>query len=474
MHILRLGLALTVVSTMLASCTKINPEGPARSQLDSILVVPASELSVPVYFPLKELEDVANEKLASKIIESAVAISENNDTLYLSISRFERIRLAYDGDRGITYILPVQIDGHLKSRVLGIGIRNKKPIRARVLITLFSELYLNEEWNLAPKTEVRDFKWVEEPKVNVAGIKFGFKGAIEKVLISNKDKIISKLDESAGDMLKVRESIQKLWVDIQKPIRLNRKVVPVWLKADATGMNGRLITRSHDTLMVEVGLQANLKTLLDSAEPSHSPKPLPVFKRKEESDPALHVYANATIPFSKINQVIKQVTDTMKFVAGGHVVRVKSAEVYGTADNGIAIRLSLQGDVKADVYLRGTVGFDSLEKKLIIDNFGFDLASEQSLLNAANWLAHDVIIDRLKPYLSVSIAEILEIIPTLINRGVEKGKLGRKINIHFTAFDMNIYQHLVTRDNIQIIVKVNGRADVELQKGLFDKKKKPV
>jgi hypothetical protein len=150
---------------------------------------------------------------------------------------------------------------------------------------------------------------------------------------------------------------------------------------------------------------------------------------------------------------------------------VKSAEVYGTDDNGIAIRLSMRGDVKADVYLRGTIGFDSLEKKLIIDNFGFDVASEQSLLSAADWLAHDVIIERLKPYLTLSIEEIFDIIPTLINRGVEKGNLGKKINIHFSEFDMNIYQYLVTRDNIQIIVKVDGRADVELQKGLFDKKK---
>jgi hypothetical protein len=239
-------------------------------------------------------------------------------------------------------------------------------------------------------------------------------------------------------------------------------------------MNGMLLGRSRDTLMVEVGLQARLRTTLDSAEALYSPQPLPLFKRKEESDPVLHVYANATIPFSKLNAVIKQVTDTMKFVAGNRIVRVKSAEVYGTDENGIAIRLSLRGDIKADVYLRGTIGFDSLEKKLIIHHFGFDLASEQSLLSAADWLAHDVIIDRLKPYLTLSIEGIFDIIPTLINRGVEKGKLGTKINIHFSEFEMNIYQYLVTRDNIQIIVKVDGRADVELQKGLFDKKKKPL
>ena len=459
---------------VIASCSKIEPEAPARTLLDSTLVAPVTELNIPVYFPVKELEDLANEKLAAKIIETQVPISENNDTIYLSISRFQRLRLEYDGDRGITYTLPIQIDGYLESKVLGIGIRNKQPIRAKVLITLFSDLYLNEAWDLEPKTESRGFKWVEEPKLNVAGINVGFKGVIEKVLISNKDKIITKLDESAGEMLKIQASVRKLWVDIQKPIRVNKKVIPVWLKADATDMNGMLLARSKDTLMVEVGLLANLRTVLDSASAAYQPNRLPAFERKQTSDPGLHAYALATIPFQSLNEVLAQVTDTMKFNFRNHTLRINSGEIYGTDDNGVAIRLSLRGDVEADVYLRGTIGFDSLEKKVIIDNFGFDMASEQSLLSAADWLAHDVIINRLKPYLTLPIEGTFDLIPALINRGIEKGKLGKKINIHFSEFDMNIYQHLVTRDNIQIIVKVDGKADVELQKGLFDKKKKPV
>ncbi|HEX6889550.1 MAG TPA: DUF4403 family protein, partial [Chryseolinea sp.] len=109
-----------------------------------------------------------------------------------------------------------------------------------------------------------------------------------------------------------------------------------------------------------------------------------------------------------------------------------------------------------------------------IENFGFDLNSEQSLLSAADWFAHDVIIDRLKPYLSIPLDKLFDAIPALITKGIEKGKLGQKIEIHFDTFQLNIYQYLITASNIQIIASVNGRADVELQKGLFDKKKKPV
>ncbi len=265
--------------------------------------------------------------------------------------------------------------------------------------------------------------------------------------------------------------MEKLWVDIQKPIRVNRKVVPVWLKGDAVNMDGRLLRRSKDTLMIEVGLYAALKTVYDSAAAMTQPKPLPAFKMKDTNNPGLDAYAHIILPFDKINSVIRQVTDTMKFTYGNHLVRIRSSELYGT-DEGIALKLSVAGDLKADLYVRGTIGFDSLSQKLVIENFGFDINTENSLVNAANWFAYDMIIDRIKPYLSIEVGKAFEVIPDLIIKGVEKGKLGSKIEINFAEFDLHIHHYLVTRDNIQVIASARGLADVRLQKGLFNKKKK--
>lgn len=416
---------------------------------------------------------MANEKLNQKIIEAKLNVGLKGDSLFLSISRFKPIRMTYDGDRGITYALPVQIEGFFRSKILGLNIKNNEAIRAQVIITLFSDLYLDDYWNLAPQTQLKKIEWIEEPKVNVAGIKINLKPQIEKVLENNKQKIVDKLDDSAKEMIKIRPAIEKLWGDIQKPIRINKKVVPVWLKSEASDIDGILLTQSTDTLMIMASIKASLRTVLDSAASIKKPGPLPKLKRQTKGDAGLNAYALATIPFSVVNQVISQVTDTMKLEFGGHTVRIKSSEVYGTQE-GIAIRVSLTGDLKADLFLRGTIAFDTVEQKLIIDNFGYDVNTENSLVSAANWFAHDQLVDRLKPYLSLPMENTFAVIPQLITKGVEKGKLGKKIDIHFEEFDVNIYQYLVTTDNIQIILSAKGKAGVELQKGLFNKKKRPV
>ena len=43
---------------------------------------------------------------------------------------------------------------------------------------------------------------------------------------------------------------------------------------------------------------------------------------------------------------------------------------------------------------------------------------------------------------------------------------------HWLTHDVDIKEYLVTRDNLQIILSAQGGADVQLQKGLFEKKKK--
>jgi hypothetical protein len=163
--------------------------------------------------------------------------------------------------------------------------------------------------------------------------------------------------------------------------------------------------------------------------------------------------------------------DTMKFDFGSRSVKVKEATMFGT-DKGIAIKIGLQGDLTADLFVMGSIEYDSATQTIALKDFVFDLNSENSLVGAADWLAHDVIIERIQPYLSLLVGNIFSMMPTLITKGIEKGKIGSKIEVRFSDLDVDIKEYLVTRDNLQIILFAQGGADVQLQKGLFEKKKK--
>ena len=118
-------------------------------------------------------------------------------------------------------------------------------------------------------------------------------------------------------------------------------------------------------LQIEAGILMKLRTILDSASEAGKVKPLPAFKQKEMNNPGMTVYMLGTIPFTLLNDVVHQVTDTMKFRFQGHEVTIHSSEVFGTA-HGLAIKLHLRGDVRAAVFLNGTVGFDTVKQNWLL------------------------------------------------------------------------------------------------------------
>lgn len=456
---------------LLVTCRNIEAPGPAESRLDSLLSVPESKLSVPIFYPIVELQQLLNEKLEDRIIDAPIAINQKGDSLFLSISKFQSATLKYDGDHSLTYQLPLLITGTVHSRLLGIDVKNKTPVQTKLLLTLQSALQLNDHWQIKTKTTIVSYIWVEEPVLRFAGIKIKLRSPIEKMLDKNQEKIIQKLDQAIGTTLKAEETVKRLWLNLQKPILINKKIKPVWIKAEPISMSEEILKRSRDTLAVGLNLKVKLQTLLDTAHTSDSKKTLDKQDLKLKSDNALNAYLLVTIPFQDINQIVEQITDTMRFEFEGHHVRIRDSQVYGTED-GLAVRLDFVGDVKARLYLTGEIGYDTATRNLVLNNFGFDVNSEESLINAADWFSHDEIINRVQPHLAVSVGQSIEALPSLIFQGVEKGKLGEKIEIYFSHFDASLDQHLITKDNIQVIIRATGRADIQLQKGLFARKKK--
>jgi hypothetical protein len=460
-----------LLAAVWTSCRKIEAPELPKTQLDSILQVPVSKLNVPVFYPIRELEVLLNEKLNDKIIEAPIPINQKGDSLFLHIIKYKPVTIHYDGDHSLTYQLPLEVTGVVHGKWLGINVKNKTPIKTKLIVTLRSELSLNEQWNLVTKTSIVKVKWVEQPILKIAGLKFQLSSSVEKMLFKNEEKITQRLDKAVAGLIKIEKAIERLWVNLQKPIQINKKYKPIWLKAEPVSMRERIMGASKDTLTIEISLKTKLKTLLDTTDSHKSVIPLGKQEKSKQDDAGLKAYLLVTIPFQDINEMIKHVTDTMRFRFQGHEVRIKGSEIYGT-DSGLAMRLDLAGDIKARLYLTGKLGYDSISRNLVLTNFGFDVNSEESLVNAADWFSHDDIIKRVQPHLSLSLGKSIEALPSLIFQGVEKGKIGKKIEIYFSNFDAVLHKHLISRNAIQVIIFATGRADVQLQKDLFAKKKK--
>ena len=123
----RLAFSLAI-SALIFSCRQIEAPAPPRTTLDSLLTVPVSTLNVPVYYVIEEVEAMANEKIGSEPREARVAINKDGDSLFLTITRFEPVRISYDGKRTLRFRVPIEFSGNFRAKKLGITVKNNTPV----------------------------------------------------------------------------------------------------------------------------------------------------------------------------------------------------------------------------------------------------------------------------------------------------------------------------------------------------------
>lgn len=463
-------LLLMWVMVVLASCNKIKPTPPVESTLDTILQPPFSVIHLPVQYRVSALQEMINEKIKGKFVNKWMTLSESGDSLHLEITRQAEIKLRRDRNT-LFYSVPLKISGSVKAKIAGVKIKNATPVSAEIVAHLATNIHLNEKWELITSSKLVRIDWIKEPKLKVAFANINLRGAIDKFLSSNEEHLIAKADQAARQLLNTRKVVEKLWNDIQKPIRINKKGVDVWLKATGHDLSGYLEETDPDLISLMIRLQAITRIYVEGDVVPPANLVLPAFHRSEQHNDSLIVYAHASLPFNAINKVLTDELTGKPLSAKGFSTSIKHVRVYGTRE-GIAIELKVKGDVDGLVYVRGTPVFDTVSYTLRIDRFNFDIDSENSLLNSADWLLHSKLLDLISEKLIVDVKPIAARLPEIIMQAIEKGKTGEKIDIKVDTLHVQPQTLLVTRKNLQVIARASGRATLELEKKLFEKKRK--
>ena len=464
-------ISLLVLSAYFISCKREEAEPPPEaSTLDSLLIAPLSVINVPVQYRISALEDMLNEKIKGMFVKKWMPINDKGDSVYLEISRKERIKLVRE-DRTLHASIPLFISGKFIAKVVGIKVKNATPVEADLVVHLNTKLHLDSAWNLVPETTIDTINWRKEPTIKVGFVNVNLKKPIENTLYEKEGKVIAKADSSLQQLMNTRKIVEKIWMDIQKPIRINKKGTQVWLKAYAEDLSGHVEDTEPDLLSLSFQLKAHTETLIegDSIPPSNAA--LPPFVRQDATNDSLVIYVHSVIAFTHVNDLLNKELHDKELAASGFTTKIKKINVYGTP-TGIAVQVGVKGDITGDLYLAGKPEFDTVAYTFGLKEFDFNLKSESALLNSADWLLHTTLLDLVKEKLLVDVRPIASKLPDLIMQGVEKGKSGEKIDINIDTLFVRPVAVLTTRDNIQTIVKANGRATLGLEEKIFAKKKK--
>ncbi len=448
-------------------CERIKPTPPTATTLDSSLNIPISSLFIPIRYHVDSLEEIINTKIQGTFVQQWLEVNTNHDSLHLTLTRKDRIKIRWI-DNTLYYTLPIHLEGKFIKHVnKKITLRNETPITMAVALSMATELSFTNNWQLQPQTSLKKWQWEKEPILKVAFVNINLRKRLDRFLEEQEHLLTSLVDRELNKILDTRSILQKLWFDIQKPVLLSNWQQGLWIKHTAQQLEARLLQDGR-YLGLDVRLLTFVKSGVDSVDMPDTNVHLPAYKSLTSSSDSIQLFVLARTSFSTINKVLSEVLKNKVIRHQEYSATIKHIESYGTP-NGLAIKLKIKGDADGTVYLTGTPFFDSTTATLSIKDFDYDVDSENTLLQTADWLLHEDAIHFVERELSINLSAMLEALPQTIEGAIEKGKSADQLELFLSSLEVKPQTLLITKNNIQLVMRADGKAVIGLQNDLFTK-----
>ncbi len=450
-------------------CERVKHVPPKPTDIDSSLHVPLSSLMIPIRYHVDSLEEIINNKITGTFVKQWIVVNESEDSLYLELTKKGKIKIRWINN-SLHYSFPLQLEGKFIKHVgKNITLKNEVPVALEVVLNMATHLSFANDWRLNSSTKIKEITWKKEPVLKIAFININLRKRLDKFLDENTGLITGIVDREISKVIDTRAILQKLWLDIQKPIIINNIKQVVWLKHSAEDLAVNLL-QDGKYLGLDVRLLTNVRVGVDSNDMPLTNRILPAYQHLSKTKDSIEIFLLASTSFETINRILNEELKGKVISSNNYSTTIKEVNSYAT-DDGLAVRLDVLGDADGSIYMRGRPSYDTATATLSIKGFDFDVDSENALLQSADWLLHEDALRFVEEEFSLDISPMLTALPDVIQKATEKGKSADKLELFLTSLDVQPQQLLLTKTNVQLLLKAKGRAIIGLQREVFAKKK---
>ncbi len=444
------------------NCVRINPEPPTATTLDSTINVPLSVITFPLSINVASLEQTINQELSGDIIASNIIFGNEKDSIYLEVKKTRPIRITWQ-DGYLYSQFPVQASGVFYKRVLGILITNANPIDARIVINLRSELEIGPDWGMVTNTKIRNLEWENDPSLKVGFVKINLKNRLEEVFFEKEKDLTDLLDKTVKKSVNTKKIVQGVWDGLQtpKPI-LGKEVdhVKLWLNPHIASVKVDRASEGEYIL-----LQALVKAVMEiTVADNTTPELIPLGKNEllQSDHSGIKIYINLSLPFEEITNNLNERLAGTKYAYHGKSIEIRKWDIYGS-ENSIIAGLKIKGDARGEIFFTGKPVFNPEDMMVSIGEFNYDFHTKNRLLSTANWLLQDDAISWINSYLKFDAGEVWAELPGIITEALNKGKSKDKIVFYIKALEIQNFNYLITKKNLELIFEIDGEGDMHVE-----------
>ncbi len=447
----------------LAFSCKNNDKGILPQPLkDTIPIkVPLSTFHIPFTYSLHELEQFLNQKIKGQFFETVISPTNNEkEQVKIEMTKLSTIELSGNKNNLICHV-PLHVKATILNSRLNFITKGIKPVETDLVLELHTPANLDKDWRLVTQFKLVSIRWMKDPVVKVAGIPFNLRDKLEEYLELNKGKLTALLDDEINKAVSLEKPVSKIWLDLQKPMIVVKKPPRAYIRFVCHDISGDFKLQGKDLVcFTTIHPQVAMVTETNIKAPV---KKLPSFKLVNQNNRTSNAWVYAFAEFDQINEELGRLLRGKVFSLKQYSTTVKEVRTFAS-DSGLTVLMEAKGDIDATLAATVSPRFDSVSQSFVMEQFQFQVVSENVLLNLGDALLHDMVRDTIQTYLALEMDTLIKKLPDIIEGAISKGKTGRSIDVDISEFEIISCSVSMGAKRLHFLVHARLISEIELKR----------
>jgi hypothetical protein len=421
--------------------------------LDRQSAVAALEKEVPRKFgDIDErivLPDAARKSFAFEVTREPFTVRFASDTILLTSV------IHYKGRGWVNPPIGPDINGEC-------GTKGELP-RARLRLRVVPRL--SENWRIRVRTMVDTivpYSTTERDQCEVSFLQFDVTGKVLSGATAALRKLLPQVDRQLA-MLDVRTPLEKIWVELQQPIRLTDSL---WLILQPSGVHLGRVRGSSETVGAQIGVTAAPR-ILAGPKPVIASVPLPPLGPIQDAE-GFSMLVEGNFAYGVMSGVLTEKLEGQKVRGAGGTLEVKKVTAFGVGGGRLAVGIDFTGTARGRVWLLGTPRYEAATGLISVPDLDFDATSAGMLVQGVAWLKGDAIREFMREQTKVPAGDLMKQIQDMAVKEMNR-ELARGVTLEATIATSEPAGILVRADGLILRARATGAARLELGPELFEK-----
>jgi len=364
-----------------------------------------SNLNVKVTLQKEALQQIIDNNLPDPLIKDLSPPEAKG--IIINVRKNGKVDIEATGNT-FRYAIPLQIHT-FKSMMLG-----NVDVTFEVVVQMESQFIIGDDWELMTRTELKDYKWIEKPQLDLGFFKFPLDSIIEEVLENNKSTICKTIDQQVMQRLDIRTPLNNILTQLPNPLVI-LDTEKIWWECESIKTKIAPFSTDSKYINVTVGAQVPFYFSYGKAlEKTNTNLQAPDITLDLDQQSTLRT--SCYIDFKTLEKAATTFLQKpasqggwKEFDIKGQKIKIKNVQINGEGKK-LKITAKTEGSFDGTIQVAAQPVFDASSQEIQLKNPELDLQGDNPKSKMVSLVAEKAIETRMSEFLNFPIQKGIDLL----------------------------------------------------------------